>query len=176
MTHNNTGRWCDVLQSMVKSYNGTIHRTIRAKPESIRPGLTEELAWRNQYERADKPPKEQGTFRFDVGDMVRLSHLAKVFRREYGQRWSQEVFRIAEKRRRGPFNIYIVEDLQKEQVLGSWYEKELQAVSVDLTGTFVVDRVIRSRTVRGQKQHLVSWKGYPAKFNSYISAEDFVSL
>ena len=86
MTQNNTARWCDVMQKNVTSYNRTYHRTVRQKPVDIRPGLTEELAWRSQYEQTDKPPpKEEGPYRFEVGDMVRLSHLAMVFRREYGE-------------------------------------------------------------------------------------------
>ena len=176
MTENNTGRWCDVMQDAVTSYNSTYHRTVRQRPADIRPGLTEQIAWRNQYERGPKPPKEEGAYRFEVGDMVRLSHLAKVFRREYGERWSLEVFRISERRRRGPFNIYSVQDLQKEEVLGSWYQKELQGVSVDVTGNFVVEHVLRKRTVRGQTQHLVKWKGYPKKFNSWLSSADFVPM
>ena len=176
MTQNNTGRWSDVLQDTVRSYNRTFHRTVRMRPVDVRPGLTEELAWRNQYEKGDRRPREEGAFRFDVGDMVRLSHLAKVFRREYGERWSLEVFRVSERRRRGPFNVYTVQDLQKEEVLGSWYEKELQGVSVDLTGNFVVERVIRKRTVRGKKQVLVKWRGYPSQFNSWVSDDDFVPV
>ena len=176
MTHNNTKRWCDDLQDMVTSYNETQHRTIKMRPVDVQPGLTEELAWRNQYEEGPAPPEEEGDFRFKVGDTVRLSHVAKAFKREYGQRWTLEVFRIDARQRRGPFNIYSLKDLQDEAVLGTWYEKELQGVSVDVSGNFVVDHVVRTRRMRGQKQFLIRWRGYPAKFDSWISADDFVPV
>ena len=176
MTHNNTRKWYDVLQDVVTSYNETYHRTIKMRPVDVQPGRTEELAWRNQYEGGPPPPKEEGDFRFKLGDMVRLSHLAKAFKREYGQRWTQEVFQITARRRRGPFNIYSLQDLQKEDVHGTWYEKELQGVSVDITGNFVVDHVVRTRKVRGHTQFLIRWRGYPSKFDSWVSADDFVPL
>ena len=175
MTHRKKGRWCDVLQDVVTSYNNTYHRTIKMKPVEVKPGLAETTAWRNQYE-IQTPPAEDGKFRFQIGDMVRVSHLARVFKREYDQRWSSEVFRIAGRDRRGPFNVYTLQDLQKEAVLGTWYQRELQGVTVDLSGSFTVQEVLRTKKVRGKKQYLVSWVGYPSKFNSWISDEDFTPL
>jgi hypothetical protein len=175
MTHGKKARWCDVLQDVVTSYNNTYHRSIKMKPTDVKPGLTESLAWRNQYE-TQTPPAEQGHYRFKTGDMVRVSHLARAFKREYDQRWSTEVFRVQGRQRRGAFNVYTLQDLQEETVLGTWYEKELQGVTVDLSGSFTVQEVLRSRKVRGKKQYLVSWVGYPSKFNSWISDDDFTPL
>ena len=100
MTHGKKARWCDVLQDVVTSYNNTYHRSIKMKPTDVKPGLTESLAWRNQFE-TQTPPAEQGHYRFKTGDMVRVSHLARAFKREYDQRWSTEVFRVRGRQRRG---------------------------------------------------------------------------
>jgi len=174
MTYHKKGRWCDVLQDVVSSYNSTYHRTIGMKPRDVKPGLSEQVAWRNTYEK-QSPPKEDGAFRFKLGDMVRVSHIARAFKREYDQRWSLEVFRISERQRRGHFNMYVIQDFQKDPVLGTWYELELQPVTVDASGVFTVNEVLRTKRVRGKKQHLVSWMGWPSKFNSWITDDDFTA-
>jgi len=33
---------------------------------------------------------------------------------------------------------------------------------------FVVDRILKTRQRNGKIQYLVSWKGYPSKFDSWV--------
>lgn len=108
--------------------------------------------------------------------MERLSHIGKVFRREFHQRWSLEVFKVSSRIKRAGLNIYMIVDLNEDPVLGTFYEKELQAVTVDATGVFVVDHVIRTKAVRRKTFNLVRWRGYPSKFDSWISQDDWTPV
>ena len=55
-----------------------------------------------------------------------------------------------------------------EEVLGSFYNEELQKVSNP--DVFRSEKIIRNKTVNGKKEVLVKWLGYSDKFNSWIPA------
>lgn len=57
---------------------------------------------------------------------------------------------------------YRIRDLADDPILGSFYEQQLQKTT---QSKFRIEKVLRKR--RGQA--LVKWKGYPDKFNSWIS-------
>lgn len=175
LTKRKTRVWIDILEDVVWNYNHSYHRTIKMTPAAVEAGDdTEEIVWRRQYE-ARAPPRPDGSFKFGEGDLVRLSHVAKVFRREFHQKWTEEVFRVSSRRKRAGLNVYTIQDVEGEDLLGTFYQPELQGVTVDLTGTFDVDHVVRTRKVgRGKKQFLVRWKGYGPKFDSWVDEKDFV--
>lgn len=173
MVHRKSGKWADLLDDLVGSYNASYHSTIKMAPVEVTTGQMEELAWRNQYE-SGKPPHVDGDFKMKVGDLVRLSYVAKAFRREFHQGWTQEVFRITARRKRGGLNVYTISDVMGEAVEGSMYEPEVEAVTVDLSGVFDVDHVVRTRRYKGKKQYLVRWVGYGSKFDSWLDNSQFV--
>lgn len=173
MTHNRTGKWFDVLDSVVTSYNATEHRSTGYAPKSVTRGRDEQMAWRQQYE-TQPPPPEDGPFRYQIGDTVRLSHAAKVFRRGFDYQYSLEIFRVSGRKKRAGLNIYTVEDLNASPLIGTFYRWELIPVTVDERGVFDVEEVIRSRKMKGKKHFLVRWRGYPDSMNSWISEDDFV--
>ena len=59
-----------------------------------------------------------------------------------------------------------------ERIKGSFYGEELQVV--DKPETFTVEAVLRTRRVRGKKQFLVKWDGYPDTFNSWVDESDMI--
>ena len=86
----------------------------------------------------------------------------------------KEVFRVASKRKRGGLNIYTIEDLNSEAIGGTFYQPELQKVTIDLSGAFNIEKVLRTRRRGGVKEMLVKWESYPASFNSWVKETDFV--
>ena len=54
-----------------------------------------------------------------------------------------------------------------EEIKGSFYEQELQKSKQE---TFRIDKIIRRDYKK--KKALVKWKGYPDKFNSWVSFRD----
>ena len=106
---------------------------------------------------------------------MRISHLAHVFQREYHQRWTSEIFKIDTRWKRGGLNIYSLKDLNSDPIKGSFYEKELQSVSVDLSGSFNIEKVLRTRRRKGVKEFLVKWESYPHSMNSWVVESDFTA-
>ena len=63
--------------------------------------------------------------KFKVGDPVRISKYKNIFTKRYVPNWSEEVFIVNEIKNTVPW-IYTISDLNGEQIIGSFYEKELQ--------------------------------------------------
>ena len=171
-TKERSRRWVDILQDVVKSYNSTFHRSIGMSPNDVTRGEREEEVWRRLYQSVPSG-KGDGPFLYDVGDTVRISHLTKAFTRAYDARWTNEVFKVVSRVKIEGFNTYSIEDLNSDPVRGTFYQKELQKVSIDLQGVFHIESVLRSRRRRGAKEFLVRWEGWPASFDSWIRESDF---
>ena len=63
--------------------------------------------------------------------------------------------------------IYVINDLNGEEISGTFYEKELQKIDQQ---EFRIEKVIRKK---GDKLY-VKWKGYDSSFNSCIDKKDLV--
>ena len=60
---------------------------------------------------------------------------------------------------------YVISDDKGEEIIGTFYEKELQKANQK---EFRVEKVIKRK---GDKLH-VKWKGYDSSFNSWIDKKD----
>lgn len=116
MTHNNTRRYIDVLQDIVKSYNNTVHRTTGMKPVDITDAIAKRLWWKI-YKPKGKP-KKKPAYTFSLGDTVRISFLKDKFSREYDQTFTGEYFTIIDRYRRSGIPVYELEDYNKEPIKG----------------------------------------------------------
>ena len=63
--------------------------------------------------------------RFKIGDHVRISKYKNIFAKVYTPNWSEEVFAISKIKNTVP-STYLINDLNDEEITGSFYEKELQ--------------------------------------------------
>jgi hypothetical protein len=71
---------------------------------------------------------------------------------------------------KSPKPVYKVADATGEEVSGTFYEEELQAVRKNLSeDEFEIERVLEQYIdpEDGSRQVLVKWKGWPDKFNSW---------
>ena len=62
---------------------------------------------------------------------------------------------------------YVISDLNGEEIVRSFYEKELQKTNQK---QFRIEKVIKKK---GNKLH-VKWKGYNNSFNSWIDKKDLI--
>ena len=62
---------------------------------------------------------------------------------------------------------YVINDLNGEEITGSFYEKELQKTNQK---EFRIEKVLKRK---GDKLY-VKWKGYDNSFNSWIDKKDLV--
>ena len=63
--------------------------------------------------------------KFKVGDYVRISKYKNIFAKGYSPNWSEEIFVIKKIKNTVPWT-YVINDLNGEEIIGSFYEKELQ--------------------------------------------------
>ena len=63
--------------------------------------------------------------KFKVGDKVRISRYKNIFAKEYAPNWSSEIFIVDKINDTVPYT-YNLKDLNDEEIIGSFYDKELQ--------------------------------------------------
>lgn len=163
MSQHQTHRWIDILQSITQSYNSTYHRSIKMTPRSITK-RDEVRLWKLQY-----PPQEMRnpspSFKFNLGDTVRISHIRRPFVREYDEKWTNEYFIIESKVIKEGIPVYTLKDTLGDEVTGTFHESELNKVRVNQNTTYRIDKIVKRRG----DQVLVQWVGWPKKFNSWIA-------
>ena len=80
--------------------------------------------------------------------------------------WSEEIFISSKIKNTVPWT-YIINNLNGEDVIGTFYEKELQKTNQKV---FRTEKVLKKK---GDKLY-VKWKGYDNSFNSWIDKKDLV--
>ena len=104
--------------------------------------------------------------KFKVGDHVRISQYKNIFAKRYTPNWSEEVFVINKIIKTVPWT-YVINDLNGEKIIGSFYEKELQKTNQK---EFRIEKILKKK---GDKLY-VKWKGYNNSFNSWINKKDIL--
>ena len=70
---------------------------------------------------------------------------------------------------------HMLEDLNKVQVAGLFYEPEMVLVKGKCKDPeFLVEKILAERTRKGHNQVLIKWKGYSDSFNSWEPASNLV--
>ena len=148
--------YIDKLDDIVDKYHNTYHATIKMKPIDVKD---------NTYINADKEINNKDP-KFKVGDHVRISKYKNIFAKGYIPNWSKEVFVIKNVKNTVPWT-YVINELNSEEITGTFYEKELQKTNQE---EFRIEKVIR----RKGNKHYVKWKGYNNAFNSWIDKANLV--
>lgn len=162
MVHNRTERYVDVLDEIIDSYNNTYHRTINTTPNNVSKA-NEATIWARMYR--DGNLNGCSNFKLRIGDHVRIKMSRRPFQKGYEGQWSEEIFKIVESIPRIP-PVYRLVDLNSEPIDGTFYEYEIQKVTMR-DDVFSVERVIKTRRRNGKTQYFVKWLGYNDSFNSW---------
>ena len=170
MLKNRTQRYIDVLQDVVYSYNHTVHRSLGQSPASITKDNEGESRLKQYLLRRDKAKRSerQKKYKYKIDQTVRLSHVRSIFDREYSQKWTGEIFKIHTRFRREGVPVYTILDWDGDRVEGTFYESELQAVNVDLSTEYHIEKIVKRRVRNKQKEVLVRWLHWPKKYDSWI--------
>ena len=156
MTSRSKNVFIDKLDDIVDEYNNTYHTRIKMKPIDVKD---------NTYINTSKEINNKNP-KFKVGDRVRISKYKNIFAKGYMPYWSEEVFVIKKVKNTIPWT-YVINDLNDEEIIGTFYEKELQKTNQE---EFRIEKVIRRK---GDKLY-VKWKGYDNSFNSWIDKRNLV--
>ena len=147
------------LDDTVNEYNNTYHRTIKMEPVDVKD---------NTYIDSIKSHSNDKDPKFKVGDHVRISKYKNIFAKGYTPNWSEEVFVIKKVKNTVPWT-YIINDLNGEEIIGTFYEKELQKTNRQESR---IEKVIERK---GDKLY-AKWKGYDSSFNSWIDKALIIDL
>ena len=158
MTSISKNVYIDKLDDIVNEYNNTYHTTIKMKPIDVKD---------NTFINTDKETNDKD-LKFKVGDRVKISKYKNIFAKGYTPNWSEEISVIKKVKNTFPWT-YVINDLNGEEIIGTFYEKELQKTSQE---EFRIEKVIKRK---GDKMY-VKWKGYDNSFNSWIDKKDLIKL
>ena len=115
MTATGKNVYYDVLDDVVNKYNNTKHSTIKMKPIDV--GDNNKRVYIDEYNEKDS--------RCKVGDRVRISRYKNIFAKGYTPNWSKEIFIVDKINDTVPYT-YNLQDLNDEEIIGSFYDKALQ--------------------------------------------------
>ena len=154
MTSISKNVYINKLNAIVNKYNNIYHTKIKMKPiDNTYINTNKEINY--------KYPK------FKVGDYVRISKYKKIFAKRYLPNWSEEFFVIDRIKKTVPWT-YVINDLNGEEITGTFYENELQKTNQK---EFRIEKVIKRK---GDKLY-VKWKGYDNSFDSWINKNDIIN-
>ena len=138
----------DKLDDIFKECKNTYYTSIKMKPVDVKDNTYIDF----KKEINNKDPK------FKVGYHVRISKYENIFANGYMPNWSEEIFVIKKIKNTVPWT-YVISDLNGEEIIGTFYEQELQATRQN---EFRIEKVIKRK---GDKLY-VKWKGCDNSFNS----------
>ena len=105
----------DVLDDIVNEYNNTKHSTIKMKPKDVK----------DDNKRVYIDGHNEKRARYNVGDRVRITKFKNIFAKGYTPNWSSEIFIVNKINDTVPYT-YNLKDLNDEEIIGSFYDRELQ--------------------------------------------------
>ena len=137
------------LYDIVKEYNNTYHRTIKMKPIYVKDNTYVDF----EKEVNNKDPKFKYKFKnlnikiFLLMDTCQIGLIFIISKIKNTVSWT-----------------YVINDLNGEKIIGTFYEKELQKINQK---EFRKEKVLKNKLY-------VKWKGYDNSFNSWIDKKDLV--
>ena len=115
MTATGKNVYYDILDNVVNKYYNTTHSTIKMKPIDVKDN--NKRVYIDEHNEKDS--------KFKVGDRVRISKFKNIFAKGYTPNWSKEIFIVDNINDTVPY-MYNLKDLNDEEIIGSFYDRELQ--------------------------------------------------
>ena len=81
-------------------------------------GNNNKIVYIDEYNKKDS--------KFKVDDRVRISKFKNIFAKGYTPNWSSEIFIVDKVKDTVPYTYNNLKDLNDEEILGSFYDRELQ--------------------------------------------------
>ena len=123
--------YIDKVDDIVHEYNNTYHGAIKMKPVDVKD---------NTYINFVKEVNNEDP-RFKIDDHVRISKYKGIYAVGYTPNWSEEVF-IISKVKNTILWTYVINDLNGEEIIGTFYEKDLKKTNQKELG---IEKVIKKK-------------------------------
>lgn len=152
-------RYIDILSDVIDTYNATVHSSIGMAPKDVQPEDRDVIEYHAYLNDANPRPKPK-KYTFAIGETVVISKLRGSFKREYDEKYSHEIFRIKTRYKRSGTPVYNLTEYDGSQIKGTFYEEELQSVTVTPDRRYTVETILRRRG----NQALIKWRGWDRKY------------
>src|SRR5271170_412063 len=169
-TSKETSNWVKVLPQLISSQNRTFSSAIQKTPKE---------AWdkrRDYIEKEDVSVPTRERDKFKVGQWVSLlgTELGSMSHAYRGQ-WTLPKYKIFKIKRHQPDRLmYYVEDELGEKLKEGFYSNEL--TSSRFKDSKRIDKVMKRKTINGEKWALVRYKRRDKRFDAWIKESDLVSI
>jgi hypothetical protein len=131
-------KWVNILDKIANEYNNKYHSTIKTTPANVKKS-NERSILKSIYTHIKLANVHN---KFSVGDHVRISKHRQIFDKSYTDNWSNEIFIVKKVKLTNP-TTYLLKDVQGEDILGGFYEEELQKVKH--SDIYLVEKVLRKK-------------------------------
>ena len=123
-TEQGNQKWLKLLPIVVNEYNNTIHSSIGISPKeaSKNPNLIKDIQTQKNYENDNNKIKKPS---FKINQRVRIFKYKSLFEKGYKAKWTREIFIISKVNNTNPIT-YELKDLDGEDIIGKFYDNELQ--------------------------------------------------
>lgn len=167
-TDRQTRNWIGVVQDIVSAINHSYNSSIGMRPIDVTFKNAEEL----RQILVENAKKTKRPAKFKVGDRVRIEKYKHVFQKGYLPRFTEEIFRVVEVHTERNPVVYRLCDANGEIIKGWFYANDLAIIreNNEEPKLYDIENVIKSKKRNGVEYALVKWKGYSAKYNSWIPA------
>ena len=170
-TRHNTEKYLDILQDLVTAYNHSKHRIIGMPPVKVNKS-NEISLWKKLYQ---NDFLKSVKYKFNVGDIVRISKIKKTFEKGYMPNFTYESFIVYQRHATNPVT-YKLMDLQNEELKGSFYEYELLPVGrpkLDITAH--ID-ILKTKKQNQETKYLIHYKEWDSKFDQWINKDEISNI
>jgi len=178
LTHKNTLKYIDVLTQLVSAYNHSAHRSLGSglRPVDVAKGNKKTVfhVWRHMY--GGRRLVKRKTPKFKPGDTVRISKEKGLFAKGYETNFSKELFVVDRVYGSFPLPLYVLRDTKGEEIVGRFYEHELQKVIIRPDHLYRIDKIVDTKGRGRSKRYFVKWQGYGDEFNSWVPASDLTQI
>jgi hypothetical protein len=169
-TKQNNNKWLSILPKIVKAINHSYNRSIKCSPASVNRENATQL-WLKLYGKSEPNP----TYKYNIGNQVRISKQKHVFEKGYLPNFSEEIFTIQGRINRQP-PVYQLKDSTGEILEGYFYERELVKVVTSPEDVYLIEKILKTRIRKCIKEALVKWKGYLASASTWEPLSDIVTI
>jgi hypothetical protein len=182
LTEENHHNWPTILQDLVLRYNNKVHPKLGMTPQQAFDNPVKTAQVWDKLKRAELKDTKPEPYRpfskrkptFKVGDKVRIARDKGVFGKESDKSWSEEIYTITQVDDSIVPKLYTLKDYRDEPVSGKFYAEQIQKAKYP--DVYLIDKVIKSRTVDGRKEHFVSFIGHSERFNRWMPASSISRL
>jgi hypothetical protein len=126
MSQKKNKNWINVLAQVTKSINDSYNTSIGMSPSHVTEA-DQSVIWNRIYRKViENSPKKH---KFKIGDRVRIGKTKiELGKKGFESNWTEEVFRVSQIINTVPVPSYRLEDLNQEQLQGSYLEPELNRI------------------------------------------------